>query len=55
MPNSPSSAAHKVGPFAAGSTLSDLVDLAQQENLGLRLVDSKRTGARPYSTSDTRT
>jgi hypothetical protein len=41
MPNSPSSAADKVGPFAAGSTLSDLVDLAQQESLGLRVVDSR--------------
>jgi hypothetical protein len=41
MATQPSSAKNQVGPFVAGSTLSDLMGLAEIENIGLRLVNAQ--------------
>jgi hypothetical protein len=38
MANRPSGGLDRVGPFVAGATLSDLITLAKQENLGLHLL-----------------
>ncbi len=40
MPNQSSSAMNQVGPFLAGSTSSDLIGLAQDDSLGLRVVNA---------------
>jgi len=39
MANPSTPAPDRVGPFVAGSTSSDLIGLAQQQDLGLRMVD----------------
>jgi hypothetical protein len=48
MANAPSQAADRVGPFAAGSTKSDLIGLADQENLGLSVVDADEQKRDPH-------
>ncbi len=40
MANQPSSVKNQVGPFVAGSTMSDLIALARIENFGLRVVNA---------------
>jgi hypothetical protein len=41
MANPPSQAEDRVGPFVAGSKSSELIGLAQQPDLGLRVVDAE--------------
>jgi hypothetical protein len=41
MANQLAKAPDRVGPFFAGSTSSDLIGLALQQDLGLRLLEKK--------------
>jgi hypothetical protein len=48
MANPSTPASDRVGPFVAGSSMSDVVELAHQQDLGLRLVNKEEQTQRQF-------